>query len=69
MPAKQLPKPANKNQKINSKNSSKPGNQNLVNGKKKYSEVYEGPDRNLVELLEREISECPNVTFDDIAEL
>jgi SpoVK/Ycf46/Vps4 family AAA+-type ATPase len=37
--------------------------------KKKFSEVYEGPDRNLVEQLEKEISECPSITFDDIAEL
>jgi len=48
MPTKQLPKP-NKDQNINSKNIAKPTT--LQNGKKKYSEVYEGPDRNLVELL------------------
>lgn len=39
------------------------------NGKKKYSDVYEGPDRNLVEQLERELSECPSISFDDIAQL
>lgn len=36
---------------------------------KKYSDVYEGADRNLVEQLERELTSCPNISFDDIAEL
>ena len=44
-PAKNPPKPPNKNQRINSKNAPK---STLVNGKQKYSEVYEGADRNLV---------------------
>ena len=36
---------------------------------KKYSEVYEGADRALVEQLERELVECPTIGFDDIADL
>ena len=37
--------------------------------KKKYSDVYDGPDRNLVEQLERQLTSSPNISFDDIAEL
>lgn len=39
------------------------------NKKKKYSEVYDGPDRNLVEQLERQLVECPTIGFEDIAQL
>jgi katanin p60 ATPase-containing subunit A1 len=56
------PKPTN-----NKTNPKKPEGGN--NGMKKYSEVYEGADRALVEQLERELVECPTIGFDDIADL
>lgn len=53
-------RPSKDNNKSKNKNSS---------AKKKFSQVYEGTDRNLVQQLERQISQSPSITFDDIAEL
>lgn len=72
---KPVPKPEKKTIDPKPSFSTKPKESNpksvakTANGKKPFSQVYEGADRNLVEQLQKEISECPNITFDDIAEL
>ena len=65
----------NKNFNVNKTNPK--NSQKKIKGEEKKSEFLmdrypngQGPDANLIEMLERDvIDSCPNVTFDDIAEL